>query len=427
MAECMHPHMILNPHWRKYSEEFENLSEFPHDVYLLIPCGKCIHCRKRYASDWRVRIFHELYYGSWKHCEFVTLTFADEYYGEFKDAPQRAVRLFLERYRKKYKKSVRHWFVTELGEDHGRLHLHGILFDFEFDIDPKVFKRKVYDPETRKRLGKKYGPFLYNDGSIERYVEELKSLWQYGNVWIDAVRPETANYIVKYITKLPSEYVKDPYDPDMVAKFKPRVFCSAGLGKQYTQDPKMLNFHHQTLKGIWYINDPTKKGVKWPMPKYYVQKIFTEDFRKSLAYDRWINPPPFRKYLNGIEYTDEKVYYNQLRDLYANSLRRGSSKCVADYHVKQLAHSHIVDMLRFSDDMVISAAYRTLITASEYESDRHFIDRTFAYLDRVRFSSSTNLDDAVLKAQQYYDDTCARARIIKPELAEAFKLLSAYV
>ena len=28
----------------------------------------------------------------------------------------------------KTKKSVKHWFITELGEDNGRIHLHGITF-----------------------------------------------------------------------------------------------------------------------------------------------------------------------------------------------------------------------------------------------------------------------------------------------------------
>ena len=38
-----------------------------------------------------------------------------------------AIRLFLERWRKKYGRSTKHWFITELGHDNTeRLHLHGI-------------------------------------------------------------------------------------------------------------------------------------------------------------------------------------------------------------------------------------------------------------------------------------------------------------
>ena len=39
-----------------------------------------------------------------------------------------ALRKFLERCRKKTGKSLKHWCVTELGEDRGRIHLHGIFF-----------------------------------------------------------------------------------------------------------------------------------------------------------------------------------------------------------------------------------------------------------------------------------------------------------
>ena len=38
------------------------------------------------------------------------------------------LRRFLERVRKETKKSLRHWCVTELGEDNDRIHLHGIFF-----------------------------------------------------------------------------------------------------------------------------------------------------------------------------------------------------------------------------------------------------------------------------------------------------------
>ena len=38
----------------------------------------------------------------------------------------KALRFFLERARKETGKSIRHWCVTELGEQNDRIHLHGI-------------------------------------------------------------------------------------------------------------------------------------------------------------------------------------------------------------------------------------------------------------------------------------------------------------
>ena len=74
---------------------------------------------------------------------FVTLTFSDK---EFNKLSQKvfnrktqsdeeenqicikAVRMWLERIRAKTGKSVKHWLITEKGEDFGRIHLHGIVW-----------------------------------------------------------------------------------------------------------------------------------------------------------------------------------------------------------------------------------------------------------------------------------------------------------
>ncbi len=43
-----------------------------------------------------------------------------------------AVRRFTERWRKKYKVTIRHWLVTELGqEETERVHMHGIVWTDE--------------------------------------------------------------------------------------------------------------------------------------------------------------------------------------------------------------------------------------------------------------------------------------------------------
>ena len=60
---------------------------------------------------------------------------------------KKGMRLFLERWRKKYGKSVKHWFVSELGtKNTERIHLHGILF-------------------------------------TDKTKQEIEDRWQYGNLW----------------------------------------------------------------------------------------------------------------------------------------------------------------------------------------------------------------------------------------------------
>ena len=69
---------------------------------------------------------------------FLTLTIDDKSYKQLKqkyklkdnnDIATKAIRLCLERIRKLTGKSVKHWFITEMGhEKTERLHLHGIVW-----------------------------------------------------------------------------------------------------------------------------------------------------------------------------------------------------------------------------------------------------------------------------------------------------------
>lgn len=323
MARCLHPHTILNPHYKKFESELRDSQVMPHDLWLTIPCGKCINCRKSRQSDWRTRIRYELLYGQYSAPVFVTLTFDDGNYYLFRDKPERALRLFLERYRKLYKRSCRHFFVTELGGDYGRLHFHGILFDCMISSTKHTFQR-------RPKKDGRYGRFLYNDGSLKEYVLQLKSLWSYGNVWVDAVRPETVNYIVKYMLK--EQDVRNPLDLEFAKNFVPRVFVSPGLGKQYCDDARNLAFHFSKDDGVWFVL--LDDGRRASLPRYFANKIFPEDFRKSLAYMRWLDPPPERYYLDGICYDNKYVYLEAVKVKYADSLKRCTSLPVRTYYPK---------------------------------------------------------------------------------------------
>ena len=97
-------------------------------------------------------------------------------YGEYK------LRKEIERIRKKTKRSIKHWLVTEKGEDYGRIHLHGI----------------VWCP--RKRLDQ----------------------WGYGYTYIgDYVNQKTIAYVTKYMLKICEKW------PD----FRGKVMCSKRTGQ----------------------------------------------------------------------------------------------------------------------------------------------------------------------------------------------------
>lgn len=247
-VKCLKPIKIRNPRYYAKTDNPEirvkQFVRYQNDLldyqfngskledYIYVPCGYCYTCLKRKSSDWRLRLLHEVSYNFYKKPLFVTFTFAPEYYEQFKDNVALAVRRFLERIRKVTKKSVRHWFITELGERTGRLHLHGFLFNFSLP------------------------------------VARLADFWKYGFVSVSSISHRRISYAVKYSLK-PSTFV-----------FKPQVFCSPGLGKVYTELSTTQKFHirKNLLDDAYYC---TFNGFTYSLPVYYRNKIFSEVRREQ--------------------------------------------------------------------------------------------------------------------------------------------------
>jgi len=244
---CLYPRLMKN---RKYTITKKNNGNIPEMTdgrheYIAIGCGKCIECTKKKAREWKTRLFEEIRTNT--NGIFVTLTFNEESLNKFKDEfkeideynieneiATRATRLFLERWRKKYKTSVKHWLITEKGhKGTKRIHLHGIIF-------------------TNNK-------------------EDIEKIWQNGWVYIgEYVNEKTINYISKYVTKTDTE---NPW-------FTGKILTSSGIGANYINRPN--------AKANKYIPEKTnemyttKTGAKIPLPIYYRNKIYTEEERNNL-------------------------------------------------------------------------------------------------------------------------------------------------
>lgn len=246
---CLYPRLIIN---RKYSGTKKNKGQPPplNDErvrYVPIGCGQCIECRKQKANEWKVRLHEELKVTKYPY--FVTLTFSPEALEELCNkynlkesnaVAGKAVRLFLERVRKKYKKSIKHWLITELGQDKTeRIHLHGILF-MEYPIT----------------------------------VEWLEKFWTYGKCDNGKFcNSRTIFYIVKYLTKIDTKH----------KGYIPQIFCSAGLGKNYINEfaKRKHTFNEKETKDFYTLPN----GQKIALPIYYRNKLFSEEQREKL----WIH------------------------------------------------------------------------------------------------------------------------------------------
>lgn len=311
---CLYPRLIDNP---KYKANQKNGGVIPplkdcRVKYVPVGCGTCIECRKQKTREWMTRLQEDI--KEHKNGKFITLTYSTESLRElvipryrimkhskvkFAKAPRKqprvkykrtnknlqklkgydldnaivikSVRLFLERWRKKFGKSLRHWLVSELG--HGEtehVHIHGII---------------------------------WTDN-----MKELDEIWKYGKVWkghekngklINYVNAKTINYITKYITKIDSKHLG----------YQSIILTSQGIGKNYT---KTYNASRNKYNGTQTRETyRTEQGYKITLPIYWRNKIYTEKEREEL----WI-----QKIDKGIRYVcgekvksdNDKLYYNLL-------------------------------------------------------------------------------------------------------------------
>lgn len=281
---CLKPIYRKNPRYQ--DRDIGDLpTPLPLDLYIYVPCGKCVECRKSAARDWRCRLLFEIKesINKGESCYFVTFTVNPENYEIACSRPEVPIRRFLESYRKRCGKSLRHFFITELGETTGRFHYHGIVFGSLLD------------------------------------VSYLRKLWRYGYSYFGWCSFRTGTYITKYILK------PNPRNPE----FRPRKFVSPGLGKSYVDSDFAQTFYSET--------DPASAsfvckvdGFTYTLPRYFREKLYSEHFLRSLSYRRELQ----RQYdgittkdltFKGVPYVNPERFCQARSDWYEDSIRRGMS------------------------------------------------------------------------------------------------------
>lgn len=252
---CLYPKLIKNPKYKPNKKNGGN-PPFCYDrrlKYIPAACGECYECRKKKQREYQIRLQEEI---RTSHGEFITLTIDEdnlkklskELKKENKEIWEKAkeinaleneiatisLRRFLERCRKETGKSIKHWCITELGEEKGRIHIHGIFFGNEI-------------------------------------VDIIKKKWTYGFIYIGQyVNERTVMYITKYMFK------KCEYNP----LFKGKVLSSAGIGAGYVArfDSSRNKFQGENTNETYQF----RNGVKVNLPDYYKNKIYSEKEKEKL-------------------------------------------------------------------------------------------------------------------------------------------------
>lgn len=267
-----------------------------------------MECRKQKARNWQVRLSEQV--KQMGNGKFITLTFSNESYIKLaEEIPNLegyplenaiatlAVRRFLERWRKKYKKSVLHWLITELGQrGTENIHLHGILWT---DVNG----------------------------------EDVQALWQYGHIWRGYetepkkngwstklyVNQATVNYITKYIFKTDEKH----------KNYVPKILTSQGIGSGYENSYNATRNMYQGKN----TNETyrTANGQKTALPTYYRNKLYTEEEREKL----WLNQlDQNKRYVMGIEVAadDYKTYMKLLKAARQKSIQLGYGDDSKNWH-----------------------------------------------------------------------------------------------
>lgn len=218
---------------------------------ISIPCGTCPSCLARRRSAWAFRLTHHNK-ESESSC-FLTLTYQDTHIPLVEDAngkyhqtlEPRDLTLFFKRLRKaleKHQINLSYYAVGEYGTKTKRPHYHVLFFGIPKELHPLI-------QEAWK-------------------VNNLPL----GNIYIGRVSPSSINYVAGYI-------INKRLDSTIPTTIVNAQFArmSKGIGKSYVE--KFSQYHKENMS----FQATLPGGVKIPLPRYYVEKIFSPISREHHA------------------------------------------------------------------------------------------------------------------------------------------------
>lgn len=247
----------------------------PAELTKKVPCGKCRVCLKRHAAGWTFRLLQEAQNSS--TCSFVTLTYADEQIPVTQDGYQTLVKedlqKFFKRLRKRTHNKIKYYACGEYGKNTNRPHYHMIAFNLPYR-------------------------WLQNwDQPDNPIVQE----WGKGLIHIGQGNELTMRYVTKYVMK---KQQKRQYNSEL-PEF---AIMSKKLGIKFLTDD-MKKYLKSNLKGYVEIN-----GYKVALPRYFREKVFTDEERKLLAkVAQDERERKFKKTFNGDITTQDQWVNNQIR------------------------------------------------------------------------------------------------------------------
>lgn len=306
----------------KYQKNQKNGGTIPaildeRALHVPRPCGKCKQCREQKAREWQIRLMEDI--KKHKNGKMIVLTLSNESYTElnnitptWKRHPRKkdeiipiegytrdneimklAVKRFRERWRKKFGKSPRHWFITELGhQGTENIHIHGIIWT----------DKKFSDIRERWNYG-----YIYPRKDEERH---------------NYVSNRTIAYNIKYVHKMDKQH----------KYYNSIVLTSPGIGANFINSMnRELNRYNGKDTVLTYT---TTDGYKMQLPVYYKRKIYNDSVREAI----WMHTldQPY-VYIDGIKIDrrNKKAQKNILKSAQDKSKELGYGSNKTDFKRKK--------------------------------------------------------------------------------------------
>lgn len=278
----------------------QSLMQHPNHEILNIPCGQCIGCRNRIASDWAIRCYHESMF--WTRASFITLTYASPWLPENRSLVKsdlqkfwKRVRIWLDRNR--FGMPIKYFACGEYGEEKGRPHYHAVVFGWDFDVDISLHGTKQ-NPWAAHPL---YEPPL------------LEELWGMGKCTLGiSVTGACAAYVAKYALKKAygSAGRKEYADTKRVPPF---IASSQGIGDRWFD-----KYKSDLYPSDFVVNEDGSKRL--PVPRRYdrllgaISEEYLEWIKTKRVAKRKFNP------------ADETLERMAVREMVAKAASKAASE-----------------------------------------------------------------------------------------------------
>jgi hypothetical protein len=216
----------------------------------LVPCSKCLNCKRRRASSWSIRLVKEGERST--SALFVTLTYDTKYVPITKNGYMNLSKTDLQKFFKRLRKchenlleakSIKYYAAGEYGGKTKRPHYHIVLFNANAEYVNRA------------------------------WALDNKPI---GNIHIGTITEASIGYTLKYISK--ASQIPMHKNDDRQKEFS---LMSKGLGANYLSD-KMKEWHKNDVTQRVYI--PLKCGKKAPMPRYFKEKLYNQEDKEQIAY-----------------------------------------------------------------------------------------------------------------------------------------------